>query len=179
MVSCAIVTFLAIVSRQVKVPAKFLLLRLGKAFAFLWIGGPMAATILLIDDDRLSLKNVSAFLQDEGYVVKEASDGAQALKLLDKDRFDLVLSDVVMPRVDGLGVLAHLRSMSPQTPLVFMTGDGTITRSDALNRGATDCVLKPFELTELARRIAEALKKKRLRRYHSPPWQANHRSRSR
>jgi two-component system response regulator PilR (NtrC family) len=139
----------------------------------------MAAKILLIDDDRVSLKNVSGFLREEGYVIEEASDGAQALKMLDKGRFDLVLSDVVMPKIDGLGVLEHLRSISPQTPLVFMTGDGTLTRSDALSRGATDCVSKPFDLAELARRVEEALKKKRLRRYQSPPWQPNHRFRSR
>jgi DNA-binding response OmpR family regulator len=139
----------------------------------------MAARILLIDDDRVNLQNVGSFLREEGYVVEEASDGAQALKRLEKDRFDAVISDVVMPKVDGLAVLEHLRSISPQTPLVFMTGDGTITRSDALNRGATDCLLKPFDLTELARKIEAALKKKRWRRYPSPPWETSHRSRSR
>ena len=131
------------------------------------------ARILLVDDDRVTLQNISQSLREEGYAVEQARDGAQALELLDKDRFDLVLSDIFMPRIDGFGVLEYVRSRSPGTPLILMTGD-TVTGANAISRGATDCLLKPLELNQLSRKVAEVLEPRNLPGFHSSRFQRNH-----
>src|SRR5688572_27525689 len=65
------------------------------------LGRPMAEKILVVEDDCISLKNVSLYLLMSGYDVEEASDGLQALQKLEREKFDLVLSDIKMPRFDG------------------------------------------------------------------------------
>jgi CheY-like chemotaxis protein len=125
----------------------------------------MARKILLADDDRVALESISQTLREEGYVVEEAHDGVQALKLFDEERFDLVLSDILMPRVDGFGVLDHVRSLSPDTPIILMTGDLPSARTNALSRGATDCLLKPLELNHLLRKVEEVLRPRSPRFY--------------
>jgi CheY-like chemotaxis protein len=81
----------------------------------------MRKRILLAEDEPVSRKSVSAFLRDDGFEVDEAKDGAEALTHLDTSSFDLVLSDVHMPQVNGILVILHLRSLSPATPFMFIT----------------------------------------------------------
>ena len=131
------------------------------------------AKILLVDDDRTTLQSLSHTLSGEGYLVEEAQDGAQAVRLIDEERFDLVLTDIRMPKIDGFGVLDHVRSSAPDTPLIMMTGDPTVARIDALSRGATDCLLKPLELEQLMRRVEEVLSERNSTPFHSRHFQAN------
>jgi len=72
--------------------------------------------ILIVEDDRIALRNVSQFLSGEGYQVQRANNGDEALKLLEKEKFDLVLSDVIMPGTDGDRLLAHVRSRFADYP---------------------------------------------------------------
>ncbi len=81
----------------------------------------MAKRILVVEDEPLGRKQIALFLREEGYDVNEATDGAEALDLIDASHFDLVLSDVRMPRVDGIAVVSHLRSMSPNVPFIILT----------------------------------------------------------
>lgn len=81
----------------------------------------MLKKILVIEDDPLIRQSVRLFLCAEGYEVNEARDGDEALDMLDKFRFDLVLSDVHSPRLEGIDVLSHLRSISPDVPIIIMT----------------------------------------------------------
>ena len=70
--------------------------------------------ILVVEDEIVTRKNICVFLSHEGYEVHEAKDGADALRLLNTSRFDLVLSDVRMPGVDGVSVGSHLREIAPE-----------------------------------------------------------------
>lgn len=72
--------------------------------------------ILIVENDRIALRNVSQFLSGEGYQVQRANNGDEALKLLEKEKFDLVLSDVIMPGTDGDRLLAHVRSRFADYP---------------------------------------------------------------
>jgi len=81
----------------------------------------MKQRILFAEDEPISRKLISMFLRREGYEVDEAKDGAEALDLLNKFEFDLVISDIRMPRVDGFAVITRLRSISPDTPFIILT----------------------------------------------------------
>ena len=81
----------------------------------------MSKQILIAEDETISRKWLSDWLRRSGHYVSEAKDGAEALELLDTQRFDLVLSDIRMPRVNGIAVIAHLRSISPWVPFIIMS----------------------------------------------------------
>jgi CheY-like chemotaxis protein len=97
--------------------------------------------ILLAENETISRKYLSGWLLGSGYDVTEAKDGAEALDFLDTQRFDLVLSDIRMPRVNGIAVITHLRSISPWVPFIIMSAypsdadgilGGTIMRKPVL-----------------------------------------------
>ena len=77
--------------------------------------------ILFAEDEPISRKLISMFLRREGYEVDEAKDGAEALDLLNSFQFDLVISDIHMPRVNGIELIMRLRSISPDTPFIILT----------------------------------------------------------
>ena len=118
----------------------------------------MPKRILIAEDDPLSRKSLGAWLRDIGYEVNLASDGAAALDLLDSSPFDLVLSDIRMPRVDGIFVISHLRSLSPSTPFIILSaypedadGLGRIPKSVWMR--------KPFVLEDLEWNIRHFLER--------------------
>src|SRR6266496_5202040 len=82
----------------------------------------MGGRILLVEDRLQSRKNIAYFLRTEGYEVNEASSGKEAIEILEKDEFDLVLADVVMPELNGLSLLRHLRSIARRILVVLMLG---------------------------------------------------------
>ena len=94
--------------------------------------------ILLVDDDPRNLQNLGHFLRSEGYDINETCDGSEAVKMLENNAFDLVISDVVMPGVNGLQLLERIRSLAPKTPVLFMSGYGSIHRTHMIEHGATD-----------------------------------------
>jgi CheY-like chemotaxis protein len=103
----------------------------------------MAGKILVVEDDVVLRKSIAQLLQKEGYVVEEAPDGAQALGLLNQRRFDLVISDFVMPRMDGLKVVEQVHALCPQTPVIFLTGYLSRKSAEALLHGMAEFVQKP------------------------------------
>src|ERR1043165_3922682 len=81
----------------------------------------MPKRILIAEDEALTRRWTSAWLRDIGYDVSEAINGAEAIDLIERSHFDLVLADLRMPRVDGVRVLMHLRSASPKTPFIILS----------------------------------------------------------
>jgi DNA-binding NtrC family response regulator len=119
----------------------------------------MPERILLVEDDLRSRKNLASFLRTEGYEVNEASDGKQAVELLQKDEVDLVLSDVVMPGLNGLQVLQHVQSVTPEIPVFLMSGHFRYAQQ-ILKEGAADFIAKPLDLNELLSKLKLILKER-------------------
>ena len=120
--------------------------------------------ILLVEDEPAIRASVRSYLNDLGYRVSEAADGAQALELFRCEPPDLVLCDLRLPRVDGLDVLSAITGEMPEVPVIVVSGVGTIEDSiQSLKRGAWDYISKPildFGILETA--ILRALDRARL-----------------
>jgi len=114
----------------------------------------MGVRILVVDDDPSSVKLISSFLRKEGYEVTGAFDGAKAIELIEKSQFDLVVSDVRMPRLDGVGLALYVRSINPTLPIILMTG----VRSDITPKlYNVPCLSKPLSLDDLKSNIERLL----------------------
>ncbi len=123
----------------------------------------MAFKILVADDDR-SLRRVMEFrLRQEGYEVKAVADGAQAIELLENEKFDLLLSDMKMPGLDGLELLTRALELDSAIKVILITAYATVQQAvEAVKLGAFDYLTKPFEKEELSLTIRKALQFKHL-----------------
>src|SRR5689334_10524683 len=119
--------------------------------------------ILVVDDEKVIRDMLADFLGMEGYIVRTAEDGTSALGELEKGHYDLVISDLKMPRMGGIALLDEIGKTAPDALTVIMTGFGTVeTAIDAMKRGAYDYVLKPFKLDEVVHVIQRGLDKQRM-----------------
>ena len=125
-----------------------------------------APTILVAEDDSVLRENMADYLEDRDFRVLTAENGRVAIELFERDGADLILTDLRMPEVDGLGVLRRARELSSETPTIVVSGTGE-TRDviQALRLGAWDYVLKPVEdMSIIAHCVYKALENARLRR---------------
>lgn len=122
--------------------------------------------VLIVDDEDMIRLNLRALMEDLGYSVNEAANGREALALFEQETPDLVLTDLRMPEMDGLALIAALRENSPETPLVVISGTGSMRDAiEALRQGAWDYVTKPVEdQDEFEIIIKRALEQARLTR---------------
>jgi DNA-binding response OmpR family regulator len=119
-----------------------------------------APHILLVDDEQAITDNLSPFLARSGFRVTVASDGEQALRTIEEVAPDLVVMDVLMPRVDGREALRRLRRADNWTPIILLTQIGeSVERAMALEEGADDYLNKPFDPHELVARIRAVLRR--------------------
>jgi len=110
--------------------------------------------VLVVDDSERLRKALATGLQADGMVVETAADGQEALELLQVAPFDVVVLDIMMPKVDGLQVLRHVRAARlPTHILVLSARDQVDDRVEALNLGADDYLVKPFAFAEVKARI--------------------------
>jgi DNA-binding response OmpR family regulator len=117
------------------------------------------ARILLVDDERSIQTLLSYPLRKDGYDVVQAADGREALERFAEQQFDLVVLDVMMPRVDGLEVCRRLRSRSP-VPIIMLTAKSEeIDKVVGLELGADDYITKPFSMREFRSRVKAALRR--------------------
>src|SRR5947207_4262134 len=117
----------------------------------------MADRVLVVDDEQSLRKILAATLQREGYEVEVASDGEEALAALDRDGADVVGTDLVVPKMDGLSLLRKVVVSHPDVPVIVVTAHGRIDSAvEAMKAGAFDFVTKPFEHAELKAIIAKA-----------------------
>jgi DNA-binding response OmpR family regulator len=123
-----------------------------------------SARILLVDDEQPIQTLLSYPLRKEGYEVVQATDGHQALARFDEQPFDLVVLDLMLPRVDGLEVCRRLRSKS-SVPIIILTAKSEeIDKVVGLELGADDYITKPFSLREFSSRIKAALRRAQMSR---------------
>jgi DNA-binding NtrC family response regulator len=123
-----------------------------------------AAAVLIVDDEAIAVENLGHILGREGYVVTAAASGEDAIGLLSRQEFDLVLTDLRMKGLDGLAVLGESKRLWPDTEVVVMTGHATVaTAVEAMRLGACHYLTKPYGLAEVRATVAEAMDKRRLR----------------
>lgn len=117
--------------------------------------------ILLVEDDKEIREGVEIFLKSQGYVVFQAADGMEGLKILEEREIDLAIVDVMMPRMDGITMTAKLREKH-DFPVIFLSAKSEeVDKILGLNMGADDYITKPFTPMELLARVNS-----QLRRYH-------------
>ena len=121
-----------------------------------------APRVLIVDDDPWILRMVSTLLEKRGYAISTASDGEEGLMRADQLRPDLIITDVMMPKLDGWSLVRALRSRAELAlvPVIFLTAlGGEDDRIKGFRLGADDYLPKPFRFEELDLRVANALKK--------------------
>ncbi len=119
----------------------------------------MRPTILVAEDDRNLRRVLRAMLVREGYNVAEASDGEAASAWLAENRADALISDIRMPKMDGIALFHHVRERRPDIPVILITAFGTIGDAvEAIRSGAFDYISKPFDEAELLRVVGNAVR---------------------
>ena len=120
--------------------------------------------ILLIDDEKIALTNLSHVLEREGYRITACMDGESGLQAMEKSAFDLVLTDLRMPGIDGMEVLKHIKTTTPDVPVIMITGHATLDSAvDAMKAGAYHYIAKPFRLAEAREVVRGALELRKIR----------------
>ena len=121
------------------------------------------AQILVVDDEKKMGILIEGTLQDAGYSVKTVTSGEQALKLLEKNTYDVVITDLKMEPVDGMAVLKRAKELNQLTEVIMMTAYATAKSAvEAMKSGATDYVIKPFALEELKLIVDKIIEKQKL-----------------
>jgi DNA-binding NtrC family response regulator len=123
-----------------------------------------SAKILIVDDEKIALKNLEHVMKKEGYEVTATQSGQNALKFLDEQQFDVVLTDLKMEKVDGMQILKRCRELSPDTEVIMITGFATLESAvQTMKHGAFYYIAKPFKLDEVRKVVKEAVEKVRLK----------------
>jgi two-component system, NtrC family, nitrogen regulation response regulator NtrX len=121
------------------------------------------AKILVVDDETPIRRTLRDILEFEGYEVEEASDGLECVAKVQKEKFDVIITDIKMPRMDGIEALERLQILSPETPVIMVSGHGTIdTAVEAVKKGAFDFISKPPDLNRMLITVRNALDRSEL-----------------
>jgi CheY-like chemotaxis protein len=115
----------------------------------------MPKSILVVDNEFRSRKNIAQFLREEGYEVEEADDGVGALELLEKKNFDLLICDILMPRLSAFDVIDRMKSRSLSILIILITGHPDLLAQKGL--GDLPCFTKPFNLYDLLHKVREMI----------------------
>jgi DNA-binding NtrC family response regulator len=123
------------------------------------------AKILIVDDEKIALKNLEHVMKKEGYEVAGTQSGQNALKLLEAQQFDVVLTDLRMEKVDGMQILRRCRELYPDTEVIMITGYATPESAvKAMKQGAFYYIAKPFKLDDVRKVVREAIEKVKLKK---------------
>ena len=122
------------------------------------------ARVLIVDDELIGLRNLQHVMEKEGYEVQGTQSGQNALKLMEEKRFEIVITDLKMEKVDGMQILKKAKTLHPECEVILITGYATLQSAiQAMKKGAYDYVAKPFKLEEVRKVVAEAAEKVRLK----------------
>ncbi len=121
--------------------------------------------VLVVDDEQNICAMLTKFLRSSGYACESANEPAKALEILKRNGFELVISDIRMPGIDGLQLVTEILKIDPGLDTIMMTGyTGVYTYSDIIRAGATDFIAKPFELPELKAKIERIDRERKMQR---------------
>ena len=114
--------------------------------------------ILIVDDDPALCNNLSEVLSEKGYSVKAATSGENALEHIDREEFDIVLVDLVMPDINGMDLLTEIKREKPNTQVIMITAFATVENAvESMKKGASDYISKPFKINEVEIAVKRAL----------------------
>ena len=123
------------------------------------------AKILIVDDERVALKNLEHIMKKEGYEVVGTQSGSNAIRYLDEQLFDVVLTDMRMEKVDGMQVLKKCRERQPDAEVIMITGYATLEAAvETMKHGAFSYIAKPFRLDEVRKAVQEAVDRVELKK---------------
>jgi DNA-binding NtrC family response regulator len=123
------------------------------------------ANILIVDDEKNLRRSLSIGLEEMGYKTFEAANGEIALSLIEKEVFDVVLTDLIMENMDGISLLRRIREISPSSEVLLMSAHGTISKAvEAIHEGAYDFIVKPFSMNHLEMVLKKLLSQVELKR---------------
>jgi CheY-like chemotaxis protein len=117
----------------------------------------MRPRLLVVEDDPVTRRNISRYLTADGFEVEPIPNGIQALERFQQEKFDLILTDLVMPGMDGLNLTQRVRSVSPATPVIIMTGNAAIDAHKVRLAGAAELIRKPLVLEEVLAKVKKLL----------------------
>jgi PAS domain S-box-containing protein len=121
--------------------------------------------VLIVDDEEIVRLNFEKILSKNGFQTSVAADGNEAIKLIQKTEFDLVLTDLVMEEIDGIRVLEEAKRFSPETVVIIVTGYGSLNSAiQSMQKGAFDYLIKPCEKNEMIMRVAKGIEKRNMER---------------
>ena len=113
--------------------------------------------ILLVEDESITRTSMADVLRNEGYNVEEASDGAQAVELFESRWFNLVITDFVMPQLNGFKLIARVHSLAPQTPIILVSAYLSGNSGKAILQGTAEFIGKPIETDVLLATVKHLL----------------------
>lgn len=117
----------------------------------------MNLSVLLIEDDSFARKNLMRVMRKEGYTVSGARDGLEGINAFKEEKPDIVITDVKMPKIDGLEVMHRIKELSPETEVILITGHGDVDMAIfALREGALDYIKKPIDIDQLLLSLGRA-----------------------
>ena len=120
--------------------------------------------ILIVEDEKSMREVLKILLAGEGYDVTAAADSVDGMNLLNRDIFDMVITDIKMPKINGFEILKKVREISPDTLVIMITAFGTTESAiEAMQLGAYDYIHKPFKIDEIRVVVKKALEKRKLR----------------
>ncbi|MGY6554433.1 MAG: response regulator transcription factor [Wenzhouxiangella sp.] len=120
------------------------------------------ATVLLVEDHNDLAASIGDYLESSGFAMDFAADGAIALNLLDENPYDVIVLDLMLPKIDGIRVCERLRERGDGTPILMLTArDQLDDKVAGFNAGADDYLVKPFEMEELAVRVRALIRRAR------------------
>jgi len=118
----------------------------------------MSSNLLVVEDEEIMRITIVDHLRQQGWDVDEAENGIDALNLAKKNRYDLIISDIRMPGLDGENLLSKVKQLAPRTEVILMTAHGNSENAvTCLKKGAVDYILKPFDLDDLTFRVQRLL----------------------
>jgi two-component system sensor histidine kinase/response regulator len=119
------------------------------------------SSILIVDDEYSIREALQLFFEDRGFKTKQAENGLEALKILEKEDFDLVVSDIRMAKMDGVELIRHMDRYNKKTPVIFITAYPEVNSAiEAIRHGVVEYLVKPFEMRDLEQKVRGALQQK-------------------
>jgi len=125
----------------------------------------MALRILIAEDEEITLNNIVDTLKEEGYIAIGVKNGIDAWKTLETERFDIVITDIKMPGINGIELLEKIKDTYPDIEVIVITGYGSVSSAvEAMKKGAYDYITKPFDLDDLVLKVKKIEKIETLKR---------------